>query len=257
MWKIVRVSLLLIVLAYVGSSAWFEQHRAHEWHEPQDIGIVPVIGDDSAATLAYVAQLEPREFSALESFMAEQAASYGLSLRDPVRVHLYAPIRSLPPAPPAPGHPLAAVWWSLKLRYYAARFGEVPPRAATAVRMFVVYHDPARAPRLAHSAGLEKGLIAVAHLFAIGRMSGSNSVVVAHEYLHTLGATDKYDPATDAPLYPAGFAEPAQDPRYPQRYAEIMAGRRPLTPTSQEMPESLGQCVIGEATAAEIRWLSH
>ena len=27
-------------------------------------------------------------------------------------------------------------------------------------------------------------------------MDGANDVVIAHELLHTLGATDKYDPAT-------------------------------------------------------------
>jgi hypothetical protein len=255
-WKVVRVALLLIVLAYLASSTWFEQSRAHDWRMPQDIAIVPVVGDDSAVTRDYVALLEAREFADIEAFTAEQAASYGLGVQRPVRVHLYAPINSLPPTPPSPGRPLAAVWWSLRLRYYAARLGETPPGAATAVRMFVVYHDPAYAPQLPHSAGLAKGLIGVAHVFASTHMSGSNNVVIAHEYLHTLGATDKYDPATDAPLYPAGFAEPAQDPRYPQRFAELMAGRRPLTPTTQEMPESLSQCVIGEATAAEIRWVS-
>jgi len=116
------------------------------------------------------------------------------------------------------------VLWSLSLRYYAARAAVVPSGPAPPIRLFVVYHDPALTPRVPHSAGLDKGLIGVAHVFAVARMSGSNHVVVAHELLHTLGATDKYDPATDAPLFPDGFGDPQQEPRYPQARAEIMAG---------------------------------
>jgi hypothetical protein len=255
MWKAVRVSLLLGVLLVVASSTYFEQRRAHAWRYPQELGVFPVAGDDSVATFEYLAHLSAAEFADIESFMAEQAASYGLALREPVRVRLYPRLAPLPPPPPAPGATLAAVWWSLRLRWFAARHGHGVDGSTPQIRMFVVYHDPALAPRLVHSAGLQKGLIGVAHLFAVPRMRGSNSVVIAHEYLHTLGATDKYDPATDAPVYPQGFAEPARDPRYPQRFAELMAGRRPLTPTTQEMPDSLERCVIGEATAAEIHWV--
>ena len=257
MWKRIRIALLLLVLAFVASGAWFERRRSHDWHEPQDIGIVPVAGDDSPVTLAYVAGLTPEEFADVGTFMTAQAATYGLSVGTPVRVHLYPAIGERPPPPPRAGGVAAAVLWSLRLRYFAVRHGEIPPHAATAVRMFVVYHDPARAPQVPHSAGLEKGLIGVAHLFAAPHMRGSNAVVVAHEYLHTVGATDKYDPASDEPVFPAGFAEPAREPRFPQRYAEIMAGRRPLAPGVQEMPESLAGCVIGEATAAEIGWVVH
>jgi len=58
-----------------------------------------------------------------------------------------------------------------------------------------------------------------------------------------------------APLYPQGFAEPQRQPRYPQRFAEIMAGRRPLSPAEFDMPDSLREVVVGALTAAEIRWV--
>jgi hypothetical protein len=86
-------------------------------------------------------------------------------------------------------------------------------------------------------------------------MSGSNNVVIAHEILHTLGASDKYDPATLAPLYPSGYAEPARVPRYPQPFAEIMAGRRAVSAGESVMPESLDEVIVGQATALEIRWM--
>jgi len=69
------------------------------------------------------------------------------------------------------------------------------------------------------------------HLFAARSQAAQNDIVIAHELLHTFGATDKYDAGSDAPRYPEGFAEPQREPRYPQRYAEIMAGRVPLGPS--------------------------
>jgi hypothetical protein len=85
-------------------------------------------------------------------------------------------------------------------------------------------------------------------------MAGSNNIVIAHELLHTLGATDKYDLVSGAPLFPSGFADPDRRPLYPQENAEIMAGRRPLSAQDAQMPSSLGAVVVGPATAAEIRW---
>jgi hypothetical protein len=86
-------------------------------------------------------------------------------------------------------------------------------------------------------------------------MNGSNNVVLANEMLHTLGATDKYDPGTDQPLVPSGLGDPEQRPLYPQENAEIMAGRRAVSPQQAEMPATLATVVVGPATAAEIRWL--
>jgi hypothetical protein len=85
-------------------------------------------------------------------------------------------------------------------------------------------------------------------------MTAENDVVIAHELLHTVGATDKYDPANDAPRFPDGLGDPGQIPLYPQRYAELMAGRRMLTSERWEQVSSLDEVVVGAATAQEIHW---
>jgi hypothetical protein len=76
---------------------------------------------------------------------------------------------------------------------------------------------------------------------------------VAHEFLHTLGASDKYNPADGMPVYPTGFAEPEKSPRFPQRYAEIMGGRIAISDGDAIVPQSLKYVVIGARTAQEIR----
>jgi hypothetical protein len=56
------------------------------------------------------------------------------------------------------------------------------------------------------------------------------------------------------PLYPDGYANPQARPRLPQRRAEIMAGRIPISETVAEIPADMTQVVIGGATAREINW---
>jgi hypothetical protein len=120
----------------------------------------------------------------------------------------------------------------------------------------VLYHDPALTPAVAHSLGLTKGLIGVVYAFAAPDMDGENDVIIAHELLHTLGATDKYRADDDAPRFPEGYGDPQQLPLYPQRYAELMAGRRMLSAHRWQQAESLDEVVIGSATALEIRWVN-
>ena len=86
-------------------------------------------------------------------------------------------------------------------------------------------------------------------------MAARNRIVIAHELMHILGASDKYDPRTGQPFAPDGLANPSKIPLYPQNQAEIMAGRIAVSASSWAQPTSLSACVIGEVTASEIGWL--
>jgi hypothetical protein len=120
----------------------------------------------------------------------------------------------------------------------------------------VLYHDPEKTQRIAHSLGLQKGLIGVVNAFASKQYKGSNKLVIAHEMLHTVGASDKYTPGSGLPIYPNGYAKPELVPRYPQNKTEIMGGRRPITQNKAVMPTGLKRVIIGPETAKEINWLS-
>ncbi|MHB8744769.1 MAG: hypothetical protein ACYC9L_16880, partial [Sulfuricaulis sp.] len=179
---------------------------------------------------------------------------YDATLPKPVTIRLGPELRSSPPEPPFGGSVLQVVGWSLHLRWWAWRATADYDGPRIDARMFVRYHDPALSPRLDHSVGQKEGMIGIANVFATTAMEGSNQVVIAHELLHTFGATDKYDPATDLPRYPDGYAQPELNPRYPQCLAELMAGRVPLSASSAEIPNRLEQTVIGPVTAREIGW---
>jgi hypothetical protein len=147
------------------------------------------------------------------------------------------------------------MWWSLNMRFWAWRTEAKYDGPPANISVFALYHDPRLHDRLEHSLGLQKGLIGVVNAFADASMTAQNNVVIAHELLHTLGATDKYHPDTNQPIYPEGFAEPERAPRFPQKHAEIMAGRIPLSVSESRTPTSLRQSVVGSKTAAEINWL--
>ena len=141
------------------------------------------------------------------------------------------------------------------MRFWAwrnATFDGPPPN----VRIFVLYHDPEQVTRVAHSLGLQKGLIGVVNAFASKEQQAQNNIVIAHELLHTVGATDKYDTASAGtlPVFPDGYAEPDRDPLLPQEYAEIMGGRIPVSQRQAEIPDSLDRVVVGATTAREINW---
>jgi hypothetical protein len=253
-WKNVRIALLLLVLAAVAMHAWFDRKATQSWRETVWVGIFPLNGDGSARAQQYIDGLTVKEFAAIEDFFAREAHRNGLKLEQPVHVELYPQGRQLPPALDPAAGPLGTAWWSLKLRWFASRASSVPGRAPPRIRMFVLYHDPANLVQMPDSHGLQKGLMGVAHVFADRAMAGSNNVIIAHELLHTVGASDKYDLGSGAPLYPGGFADRDRKPLYPQDEAEIMAGRVALSAQDWEIPRSLGSVVVGPETAAEIRW---
>jgi hypothetical protein len=254
-WKLLRISLLLLALAIAVSWTWLDRIETTSWRDTLWIGVYPLNGDGSATVASYISSLDAGAFAGIDRFFAREAQRYGVKIDYPVRIELYPEGDELPPALASGAGPVATAWWSLRLRLFAARAGNVEGRPPPHIRIFVIYHDPDRTLAVPHSLGLQKGLVGVVHAFAARQMGGSNEVVIAHEALHTLGASDKYDLATNTPLYPLGYAEPDLKPLLPQRFTEIMAGRRPVSRDTFDMPRDLRTVVVGPLTAAEIRWV--
>jgi hypothetical protein len=255
-FKTLRVAILLSVLLIVSLTAWQDRYRSTRWREPLFVALYPIAADRSPVTGAYLAALDAERFKPIDRFFAREAQAHHLEASEPIKTRLRAPLQDRPPERAAQAGLIATALWSLKLRYWAWRVGGKVHEPED-IRIFVLYHDPALTPTVPHSLGLTKGLIGVVYAFAAPTMNGENNVVIAHELLHTLGATDKYDLADDAPRFPDGYGDPAQVPRFPQLTAELMAGRRMLAPDRWEQATSLDDVVIGRDTALEIRWPQH
>jgi hypothetical protein len=254
MWRALRIGVLLLVLLLVSVQAWLDQHRTTHWQRTVWVGAFALSGDGSPAAAAQVRLLTEADLEPVAAFIGAEAHHHGIALEAPVQLRLYPPPAVLPPLLEGDANVFARMLWSLKLRWYRWRAVNALPRAAPQIALFLLYHDPAGTAVLPHSTGLQRGLTGIVHVYAGIEARAQNNIVIAHELLHTFGATDKYDLATDAPRFPEGFADPGQIPRYPQRRAEIMAGRIPVSASEQVMAESLDDVVVGPLTAREIGW---
>jgi len=255
MWRALRITVLLLVLLVVAGQAWLDRFSTTHWQRTVLVGAFPVSADASPVTARYLTQLDQGKIDGVSDFVKAEARRYGVGIDEPIELNLYPTLTSPPPALDSGAGVLTRILWSLKLRYYRSRALAAVSGPRPKIALFLLYHDPALTQSLPHSAGLQRGLSAVVHLFASRSQEAQNRIVITHELLHTFGATDKYDLATGLPNYPDGFAEPQLAPRYPQQLAEIMAARMPLSATEARLPDGLEDERVGPLTAREIGWV--
>lgn len=253
MWKKIRIIILLLILATAVQNTWLNKADL-AWKDNFYVAVYPVNVDNSAKVSDYLRTLTRDDFEPVTEYFAREAEPYHLGLRRPIEVQLGAQVADIPPAPPKDGSVVGAIIWSLKFRYFAWRHSP-KVNVKPAIRLYLLYYDPVTNPRLSHSTALNKGRIGRVNLFGDSAYAKQNLVILAHELLHTVNATDKYDLTNSIPIYPDGFAEPDKSPLYPQDFAELMGGRVPISETQAEIPKSLKKTLIGVKTAREIGWL--
>jgi len=255
LFKIIRILALFLIFIGLAFYAQRQKLKSRSWTEPLQLVIYPINAENSPVIEGYIRELDDSVFEPIDLFMQQQSRAYDLIRKYPTETHLGRVIAVKPPEPPSLDAGYAAIiWWGIKFRYWVYKNTPDSESNIRRVRVFVLYHQAADGKLLPHSLGLDKGLVALVHAFATIDQDQQNNIVIAHEFLHTVGATDKYD-VDNRPLFPVGYADPDQTPLYPQTDAEIMAGRIPVSETEMRMADSLNQCVIGEQTAREINWL--
>lgn len=253
MLRLLRKGVLLYILVLVAVGDWLMQQRLTSWEDPVRVGVYPINGDRSEVSRQYIGGLGQDDLDHMAGYLSRQAERFGVTHDEPVRFVLMPEVEEQPPLPPRSESVLQVIWWSLNLRWWVWTL-DVPETTSVDIRMFVRYFDPDVHDTLEHSLGLRNGRVGVVNAFSSRAYKGSNQVIMSHELLHTLGATDKYDPATNLPRYPEGYADPELAPRHPQRFAELMGGRIPVSPTKAEIPRRLSDTLVGLATAREIGW---
>lgn len=258
MWKWIRIALLLLILFKVMQQSYAES-IAREWHKKLYVAVYPINGasdpDARKEVNAHIRGLKEEDFQAITQYFSQQAQAYQLPLKRPFEFILGDEMPFSPPAPPEGENPVAVMFWSLGLRAFAWTMtpeSNIEPD----IKLYLVYHDPNTKPSLGISTALEKGRLGRINLFADRSYHQKNLVVIAHELLHTVKATDKYNLETNQPSFPEGYAQPNKKPLYPQHVTELMGGRLPITHEHAVMPDSLNETVVGENTAKEIGWIS-
>lgn len=252
-FRAMRITVLLLVMFGLGLNVWLAKWRVAAWERPLWVVIHPICGDANPETRAYIDSLSPETFKPVADFFSAEAERYDLKIETPFSLVLAPRLDSMPPQIPDQPTPLSMIVWSLKLRFWAGRIDKAQAPVQD-IQLFVIYFDKGRSV-VEHSYVMQKGYIGVVNAYAAPKMEDKNNIVIAHELLHLTGATDKYHPGNELPVYPEGYAASEADPLYPQTQAEIMAGSIPMSATESEMPDSLDETVIGPATAREINWV--
>ncbi len=253
MWRILRISVLLIVLASVARQAYVDRADL-DWKDNFYVALYPVNADGSIKVDDYIKALKRDDFEEIEVFFAKEAAHYQLGMRRPIAIELGEVVDQMPPPPPVEGSVVQNMLWSLRFRWFAWKNSPKVP-VNPDIRLYLLFYDPDAHHTLEHSTALDKGRLGRVNLFGNQSYTKNNLVVTAHELLHTLSASDKYDLLTGQPIYPDGFANPDKRPLYPQDYAELMGGYVPINTAEKRIPFSLDQTLIGPKTAHEIGWI--
>ena len=256
-FKNLRIFILFVILGAVALYSKDQRLVTQGWYKPLDVVIFPINADASPDVERYINKLTTKDFASIDNFIERESKKYDVITSIPTNTKLGKAVSNLPPKPPGPdANPIKIALWSLKLRWWAMQNTPDDGPNKHRVRIYVLYHNAENNKELEHSLGLQKGLLGIVHAFAKQNQNKQNNIVIAHELLHTVGATDKYD-SNGNPIPPDGLAEPARNPAYPQRRAEIMAGTIALTTSESVMASSLRRCVVGKKTALEIGWIKN
>ncbi|HET6564998.1 MAG TPA: hypothetical protein VFG52_06250 [Xanthomonadales bacterium] len=252
LFKLLRIVILLSVLFVIVVGTWMTERKLARWDQPIWVTLYPIVDEDNAASTRFAQSLELENFSAINDFLTAELSRYSVAMVEPLKFQL-APVSSeKPPAIPERHSPIAIAWWSLQMRWWAWRREKVGDLIAPDIQIFLIYHQPGEYSEMQMSVGMRKGRYGLVKAYTGAQNRSHNHIVITHELLHVLGASDKYAFGTGDPIFPEGYAEPNKVPLFPQNKAEIMAGVIPLSANQHYLPKSLEQCRIGQVTAEEI-----
>ena len=252
MFKAIRISILLLILTFVVLSTWLSAARSTDWNNTLYVKVYPINADGSELTSRYIDGLEVRTFEGIESFVTRETERYGKSVSRPVRMELGELIAEQPPSLDGASNVFDIMLWSLKMRWWVGDVTNDQDAIEPDVSIFVRYHQAEGVFVLENSVGIQKGMFGIVNAYTGRRHQGRNNVIIAHEFFHTLGASDKYEMGSGQPHNPDGLAEPDRSPLYPQLLAEIMGGRIARSENEAIIPQSLKFALVGPITAQEI-----
>ena len=251
--KQIRVLLLLLVLAPLTYLLFLEHDPSPDWTRTKVVVIYPQNADDDFIVDDWLSGLDENMFREIEDYITTEATRYDLELDRPIEIRLAEPITGAPTAPPTGhGNTIERLRWAARLRWWHLRFSRANPEADSII--IAHYQGTNTLLRRLHSVGMAQPRLALVNLIASDSHRRYNNLQLAHEILHTFGASDLYHYSSGQPDYPEGYASPEATPRYPQQKAEIMAMRIPTAPNQSNPAFTLDQTTIGPQTAREIGW---
>jgi hypothetical protein len=252
LFKLFRIVVLLSIFFVILVGTWLTERKMAKWEQPIWVTLYPIADTENASSTRFAQSLKLEDFLAINRFLSQELLRYSVAMVEPLQFQLAPVSFERPPTAPDRHSTFAIAKWSLHMRWWAWRRQKMGGLIAPDIQIFLIYHDPGEFSEMRMSVGMRKGRYGLVKAYTGMNNRAYNHVVITHELLHVLGATDKYAFATGDPAYPEGYVEPNKQPLFPQTKAEIMAGVIPLSAGSHMLPSSLEQCRIGQKTAEEI-----
>lgn len=259
-----RVLLLLLALAVLGIYAMdlqVERDARREWLRPLHVAVVLVELGELTPSVEHAFRARARDAADL---LAVERRRYLARSDVPFVFHVFGPVRgeSRPRAPDEDAESGEAglfdrMLYGIELRRFLRGLNDAARLDADRfdVRMYVFAQPaaPGHAARFVEGVGESGGELGMVDVDLDLTMIDTAWIAVAHETLHTVGATDKYTDSGRSAV-PEGLADPTRQPLYPQKHAEIMAGEIALSPDEGRLVDRLEDVRIGTTTAREIGW---
>lgn len=250
MLKIVRVFFVLIMLTLLMvMTAWRDQ--LNDWSKQTIVLIHPINADQHPSTQKWIDHLKPADFVEIQDYLEHASVKFR---KQPIKLQLRLgrALTCTPPLPPNKDSFFSHMIWGLKLQYFSWRHHDRQDGQNTAT-VYLNYYQQASTKILDNSKSFSKSRLGLVNL-QVDQTKRQHNVVLAHEILHIFGAQDKFDAMTGQPVYPIGYADPNQDPVYPQYKAELMAKYIPISKVEAVTPMNLSQTMVSNATAQELGW---
>lgn len=269
-WKAIRVGalalILVLALAQYGRVK-LEENWSADWNQVQEVTLVllipPKLTAEEKSALDNTNSLlllgdENATFARLEEWFQQEHQRFGSNLqKSPIRFEVKGPFALTAPTPLPPADSKSLIDRFRQSREFLGFYDSVQEKHHITGKniVFVVFYPKANESffKTVHSVAdrrSHRGFVFApidtksAHLVLIN---------VAHETLHLFGATDKYQ--GQRCVFPIGYYDPLQSPRYPQEFAEVMAQGTPQSPEKEEIVQFFEDMRLGVETAWEIGWI--
>jgi len=109
-FRIITLLLVFIALAFYSKT---QKLKSRNWTAPLEVVIYPMNSEQNETVEDYIQQLDNGVFKEIDTFFANEAEHYKLTIQQPTKTNLGKIIQNFPPPAPAfPFNTLEAVWWS-------------------------------------------------------------------------------------------------------------------------------------------------
>lgn len=265
--------VLILMLIGAGVLAYFvitRERAKFAWDRPYKLAVVGFMIELPSEWRTFVDQfnqhtgtqyidLRNHTLPDMVGWFQREYQRYGGTLSKPVELTILGPFDETEPPPPAPleGSFLDRF---MKYREFVAYFKKFNNTHQLNLDTYdgVVYVQfvPGRFDGFLESYASRRDRIGLANCYLDPVLVETDIMIIMHEFAHLLNAKDHYDPTNGLPVFPQGFVTPFDEPPYPQRYAELMAGRIPVDQNYAKEIVALRDIRLGIYTAHEIGWIT-